>query len=59
MNKSTTKKTVFRKQMDKQSSRTIAAMKKETLTSKFYLGSHNKVRLEVFLIFYDSHKTKL
>ncbi len=45
MNKSTTKKSTFRKQMEKHSSRTVAAMKDETLTSKFYVGSHNKVRL--------------
>jgi len=45
MNKSTTKKSTFRKQMEKHSSWTVAAMKEETLTSKFYVGSHNKVRL--------------
>ena len=45
MNKSTTKKTVFRKQMDQHSSGTVVAIKEETLASKFYVGSHNKVRL--------------
>jgi hypothetical protein len=45
MNKSVSTKKVFRKQMARRSALALSAIKEEVAQSKFYVGSHNKVRL--------------